>query len=55
VYLIFFEGVDIAKNIVKVGCTEHVKVVKDAVIDKVLEGGWHIGKAEGITVYSKCL
>jgi hypothetical protein len=44
--LMFFEGVTVDENIVKVGCTEHIKVVTDAIVNKVLEGGWRIGKAE---------
>jgi hypothetical protein len=45
-YLIFLEGVAVDENIVKVGCTEHVQVVTNAIVDKVLEGGWGVGEAE---------
>jgi hypothetical protein len=45
-YLMFLKGFAIDENIIKVGCTEHIKVVTDAIVDKMLEGGWRVGEAE---------
>jgi hypothetical protein len=46
IHLMLLKGVAVNENIVKGGCTEHIKVVTDAIVNKVLEGGLRIDKAE---------